>query len=194
MAWAAKTTGSGSRSTWLTRASSTVQSSDPCSGVSPSNSWTSTPPETARPSARKRSARGGSSSSSSTALRSASIHRPVEEVERRAVEGRDSEPALIALGAQRPLAHGKCSRFARSAQKQRWLIGLAPRSRDSVDLEEVGAEFLLGKAGGDRDQVAGFGDPRAGGEGGAILEQRADLFLVVAVQGGDPEQDVEPPH
>ena len=74
-AWAAKTTGAGSASTWSIIPSSSSHSSFPCSGVSPAKTLTSTPPETARPSARISSARGGSALTASTAARRSSIIR-----------------------------------------------------------------------------------------------------------------------
>ena len=48
-----------------------------------------------------------------------------------------------------------------------------------MDLEEVGAQLLLGQPRGDRDQVAGGGDAVLGGQRRAVLQQAAYIGLLL---------------
>ena len=66
------------------------------------------------------------------------------------------------------------------------------RLGDPVHLEEIRAQFLLRQAGDDRDQVTGAGHPVLGGERRAVVEQVTDLAALLAVHGGDPEEQREP--
>ena len=122
----------------------------PCSGVSPSKTLTSTPPETARPSARISSARGGSAARSATAAARSSIIRWSKRF----------SGGLSRVRTARPL-------FSRSQPRGRALLrGHGGPRRGSCRVPGPAS------AGDDRDQVAATRRSRGwAASAGAVAEQ-----------------------